>query len=75
MSAKLKIEKGVPLNGDARCRYPWREMEVGDSFFVAAKNPQAAQAVQVSICGSAARQDGKYTTRRVDGGVRCWRVE
>ncbi len=76
MSAAFVIEKGVPiprrnpsfgwgLHG-AVCR-----LEVGDSIFVANGKPNS-----VSASGRVATQrtGAKFTTRRVEGGVRIWRV-
>ncbi len=58
-------------------KYPWGEMKVGDSFFVAVdKEPPSA--VQGTVSGSARaygkKHGQKFTTRIVDGGVRVWRT-
>jgi hypothetical protein len=62
------IEKGVPIPG----RFPFGQMEVGDSFVITTKRSTAAVA---------ARRYGdkhkmKFVTRKMpDGTVRCWRIE
>lgn len=71
----IKIDKNVPLPPHIRegraPEYPWRTMEIGDSFFVAEpKTPNAA---------TASRQTGRTFTRRAvveDGvkGFRVWRI-
>jgi hypothetical protein len=75
MTSKFKIEKAIPvpaIDRKQRTIYPFREMEVGDSFFV--------KDGDVKRIGGSARQSGhhhnrKYATRKVEGGVRVWRVE
>jgi len=66
----VQIEKGVPM--PRLGIYPWAEMEVGDSFFVAeATHAQLSGAVQ-----SAKKKTGfKFITRAAEGGIRIWRVE
>jgi len=71
----FKIEKGVLLPTESlrgAPKYPWSQLEVGDSFFVKGGN--------LNVISSSARLWGKrnngarFTTRTVDGGVRVWRV-
>ena len=72
MIKKLKVRKGVPVppHGDgSRYRYPWREMQIGDSFYVADKSIQ-------HMTGSAYRlRPLRFTMKTENGGVRVWRVE
>ncbi len=65
-----QIEKGVPAP-DAPLRYPFPEMEVGDSFFT--PGPRKSMASAAFAYG--AKTGRKFTTQRVDGGYRCWRIE
>ena len=68
----IKIDSGVPLPEKANAtKYPFREMAVGDSFFVPGKKSgdfsgQVAQAKKAT--------GFNFTTRTLDGGVRVWRV-
>lgn len=67
----IKIDKNVPIPpaGQGRPRkYPFDEMDVGDSFFSGSI---------ASVESSAySRNDGKkFVLRKVRGGVRVWRVE
>ena len=79
-----KIEKDVPLSSyNIKSRkYPFDQMEVGDSFF--APYPDAKKARQNAL----ARNAGPYkkspkhvdfqrhfVTRTVEGGVRIWRTK
>ena len=64
------LDKDVPLP-EARKRYPYREMEVGDSFFVEGGGIQ-------NICNQNYRTGKKlgksFIARKEDGGVRVWRT-
>jgi len=71
---EIKIEKGIPApkaNRGARTLYPWREMEVGDSFLI----PFATDGKRRGIYSCASRLGIKIATRTVEGGVRIWRIE
>jgi len=70
-----EIEKNVPLQGTKRGappKYPFGEMEVGDSFFVPGKTPKS---IGASMANWARRYGVRFAARSVDGGVRVWRVE
>lgn len=72
------IEKGVEIpkitrvgSGGNNRKYPWNEMEIGDSFFV-----PGANARQFGTTSQASKRTGKrFTMRTVEGGVRVWRIE
>jgi hypothetical protein len=69
------IEKGIPLPEGAAGRpgdkYPFKNMEVGDSFAFP-KEVRAAVARSAHYYGKA--QNKKFSTRAVDDTARCWRV-
>ncbi len=69
----IKIDKNVPIPPIVRPgrkpKYPFREMEVSDSFFVAGKI-----ANQIVQCATRCRPK-KFVTRKEKNGVRVWRVE
>lgn len=73
----VTIEKGVPLPAPAgaRNKYPWRTMEVGDSFFVANISTGGFGG---TLAGAAARSGHRFTQRTVTEngvrGVRVWRI-
>ena len=79
----FEVESGIPApmsyRHDNRRLYPWREMEVGDSFHVPARPDEDVTKLQVAMsatAGGAARRMGtRYTVRQECGGVRIWRVE
>lgn len=71
-----QIEKNIPAplikKTGAQNKYPFSQMEVGDSFFVAG-------AKRISLTNAAkyhTRTKGwRFSAATVPGGARCWRVE
>ena len=79
-----KIEKDIPLCRSAAMvsKYPFDEMEVGDSFFVPhaeAKNARmsalARNAGQYKKLPKHIPVQRHFATRTVEGGIRIWRVD
>ena len=76
----MKVDKDVPLptsavikNGRSYAgKYPFAIMEVGDSFFVSAK--EGAYVVGSAASAYGKRHGKKFTSSHVDGGTRVWRV-
>lgn len=67
---KYEIEKDIPIpevSGKGRSKYPFPEMEVGDSIF--SDNVSIRQAAYAY----ARRKGKKFVVRQVDGGYRVWR--
>jgi len=53
-------------------KYPWSELEVGDSFFVERGDPRS----MTSTASHAGRRNKKrFIARAEAGGVRVWRYE
>jgi len=70
----IKVEKGVPVPKEPRKRnvkYPWREMEVGDSFYTETSQP----VVSSSAILAQKRTGMRFTTKREGTGTRVWRIE
>lgn len=72
-----KIDKNVPLpkskSGPER-KYPFAEMEIGDSFLVEAKNRHLAQ--RSSYMYNKNHQPKRIMCRtQPDGSLRVWRVK
>lgn len=66
----MKVEKNVPLPS----KWPFKDMQVGDSFAV----PEGVGRTTVSIAAMryGRKHGGKFTVRMVaDRSLRCWRVE
>ncbi len=71
MADLTKIQKGVPIPPAIRLgrKYPWYEMEVGDSFYTPVKRQSFSQ--QLAIHNN---RDGKHFIARSEGkGTRVWR--
>lgn len=82
-----KVEKNVemPLKKTftAGSKYPFAEMDIGDSFFVPATSREDAKKVQTRVSASGTKfravHGRRFSTRVIeenDGfGVRVWRIE
>ncbi len=72
----FKIDRKVPMpeitGRGAPPKYPFREMQVNDSFFIPKGNNRSL-ATRASIAGKALGY--RFTVRAVEGGVRIWRVK
>ena len=74
-----KIEKHIPLpatigNGfHALRKYPWYEMEKGDSFFVPKKPPSYVKNAATKVMKE--HKDKKFVFQSEAAGTRCWRTE
>lgn len=74
-----KIEKSIPKPTKRQPKYPFADMEVGDSFFVG----ETGAAIQSRLSSSAAyrgkKGQGVFTVQKdvTDGidGYRIWRTE
>ena len=71
------IEKSIPVPLGAGRQggvlYPFRDMDIGDSIFVAGQ--ASTDGAACSARNLAQRSGLKFTSRTVDGGVRIWRIE
>jgi hypothetical protein len=80
-TSELKIEKGIPVPTGIRGSrvYPFKDMDVGDSFLVPV-DEGGKRSIQSSIaqCSRRYRKVGKqFTTRflKKEGGIRVWRIK
>ena len=79
----IKIDKGVPIPPPfiGVARYPWRTMEIGDSFLYPLRPGKEMQALRRDASAHAAstgkRIGRKFRLRTLEGeaGVRVWRIE
>lgn len=71
----FQIEKNVPTpehtGSGTKPKYPFSEMEVGDSFFAPGMK---ARALINATQWHANKTGKKFTCATVEGGARCWRV-
>ncbi|MBX3488902.1 hypothetical protein [Parvibaculum sp.] len=80
----IEIDKNIalpPLPQTFLRLYPFPDMDVGDSFFLAGKAAERQRLRQRIRCAArrfaarrAAPDERRFTTRAVEGGVRCWRI-
>jgi hypothetical protein len=69
----FEIDRGIDIPG-SRTRYPFMEMEPGDSIlFQDAKKAVSARVAAVRYAGKQEPPWG-FTLRRVEGGWRLWRT-
>ena len=72
-----KIEPNIPLPvGRRNLLYPFASMNVGDSFLVKIKPFDPKRAASIRACASAfgKKNSAKFTCKRVDDGIRVWRL-
>ena len=84
MTGEFKIEKNIELpkrSSGRPSKYPFSEMKVGDSFFIPVADHidiwNVAGAVRNAANMARIRDKtiGRFSTRKVEGGVRVWRIE
>ena len=72
-----ELDKNVPMP-KASSKYPFEDMDVGDSFFVADGDDENWKTLRkmrgASNWASKKFPDTKYSVRKVDNGVRVWRT-
>ena len=68
----LAVDKGTPLPEEKKRNvYPYKQMDVGDSFFA----PDAQITVMCNLQYRMSKRTGmKFTARKEGNGVRVWRI-
>ena len=76
------VETGIPMpdgRQDSRYnyKYPWRQMNVGDSFFIAAADDKRRKLARIRsvMFYHNNKYPEQFEARIVDAGVRVWRTE
>tara|TARA_Y100000310_G_scaffold159156_1_gene158696 strand:- start:509 stop:736 length:228 start_codon:yes stop_codon:yes gene_type:complete len=64
----IQIPMGAGSQGSRK--YPWAEMEIGDSIFVT-----GVKGVKATALSYGNRHGIRFSTRREKNGVRVWRIE
>lgn len=77
---QYSVDKGVPLpnprvRGGKLIKYPWDELQVGDSFFVPTGSVKNIQVMRSNCHQRSQRSKHRYIVREVTGGYRIWRTE
>lgn len=74
-----EVEREIPIpnsvTGRGSCKYPIVDLDIGESFLIPGtiKNAHSRATALVNYWQRKLRR--RYTVRKVDGGVRVWRVE
>lgn len=71
---EYSIETGIEIP-DEGARFPFKNLEVGQTFLVPGADKALSASVRSSACAFARRHKVRFTVRKVDEGVRVWRVE
>ena len=75
----MEVERGVPLPRQtprvSKYRFPLGEMEIGDSFFVEAKDGSFLNSARSLISRYGKTFSRRFATRVRDNGFRVWRIE
>lgn len=80
--SEVKIDKGVPMPGgkgiNGTSKYPFRDMEVGDSAFFAGSGPSGAEKNSADMWAKYNKNGCRFASRTVTEngvkGVRIWRT-
>lgn len=72
-TSSIRVDSDVPIP-ESRTRYPFPEMEPGDSFFLAERNMANSARVAAIRFTAKHRPDWKFQLRRTDTGWRLWRI-
>lgn len=74
----IKIDKGIELPpGRTTRKYPWREMEIGDSFYVSDDEFPGLyghERFRTLVSAAGTRMGLRFSVRKVEGGLRVWRT-
>lgn len=72
----MQIEKNIPMPLQVRGaprKYPFYDMDVGDSVFFPSVSSTASNEYRAAI--NAGRNHGmRFSARNIDGGLRIWRI-
>ena len=77
MDNGIQVEKGIAMpamRGNEGNAYPYEEMKVGDSFMVAGGTKSLINAVCARNKKAGVELSMTFTAKKVEGGVRVWRV-
>lgn len=84
MNQPIIIERGVPMPESRQYKYPFADLEVGDSFTIPlsgqiSRHGEDLSSVRLRSAASAfgRKYGGRFLVRvnKTSGVVRCWKVE
>ena len=75
MSNEAKIEKNVPVPKTRGSKYPFAQMEVGDSFYEPSRQTTHLVSASYTFRRRHNLLDWKFVARKENYGARIWRVK
>ena len=72
-----KIEKGIRITSIPKkehSKYPFKDMEVNDSFFIPEKDLTRSKIQSAVTYYSLKHPERRFTVRRTEDGCRIWRI-
>jgi hypothetical protein len=69
---EMKIDKNVKIESPNRNKYPFGEMEIGDSIFFDSGDYRTKEHEAAKKYFQ--RKGGKISCRKFNGGLRIWRI-
>ena len=74
----MKIDKNIPFLPYKRsgAKYPWAEMEIGDSIFFISKDKSTDRKIATAALQWGRRNNRKFAVRKINKkGFRVWRIK
>lgn len=74
---KIEKNKGMPRpRGHTRpLKYPWNEMDVGDSILIESQDKYKRDAARLAAYSYGKRKNMRFETRWEENGLRIWRTK
>jgi hypothetical protein len=74
--SQYQIDKNIPMSlKNMRSKYPFAQMEVGDSFFVPSDDVKNINALRQSFYRYAHEHGRRFVAQHESGGYRVFRVD
>ncbi len=73
----MKIEKGMPIpeKGNKESKYPFNELEIGDSVVVCDYSAENMRKINSILYYYTSKSDKKFTQRQEGDKIRVWRIK
>jgi len=81
----MQIEKNIPIptleptrpkKQKGHSKYPFKDMEIGDSFFIAVpREKKKTRMSAILVLAKRKHPDKVFTVRQTLKGIRCWRIK
>jgi hypothetical protein len=72
---KYKIEKGIKSPAAGGWKYPFKQMQPGDSFLIKEDAMEVARIRTAAYHYGRENKGIKFSIRKTDSGFRCWRLK